>query len=169
MNKQDVVIADGYLKIAINLDDIMESVSDEERARYSEGLVVNDAAMTAAVDLLIHGSTNANGFWRCESNREWLEPHRARVIEHLDAILFKALSGAITRRLNAEEQEKRLGAWAWKMFHAWPEDHRYDGSRPWLENNPDSTKKYMDAYRQAEREAKAIIEETRAATGGEQP
>jgi hypothetical protein len=167
MDKQDVVIADGYLKIEINLDDIMESVSDEERARYSELLVVNDSAMTAAVDLLIHGSTNANGFWRCESNREWLEPHRARVIERLDAIMFEAPSGAITRRLNAEEQEKRLGAWAWKMFHAWPEEHH--GSRPWLDNDPARTEKYMDAYRVAEREAKTIIEETKAATGGEQP
>lgn len=114
-------------RISFEMSDLVDSLSQEDRrelARY----VAADSTLFAAVLECVTSEGRFGRFFTEDSDGDWwfdnktLLELREKLIPLMPQVARGAVEEALRQRNVAKAEERRFHDWAWKLFHAWPED-----------------------------------------------
>jgi|GEM_PF-4573722 len=115
-------------EIRITLRDLVEELSEADRADMLRHLVASPVLFGAVLECVAGGGSMPSFF--NESDEPWWFDHetvlklREKLIPLMPEVAKAIATEALGRRDAAQAELKRFDDWAWKMYHAWPEDYR---------------------------------------------
>lgn len=120
-------------KLCIDVNDVIDELTTEEKLEFASSLVWEDTVLREVVRVL-SDDLATDGF-----NYNIFEM-RKLLAEKMPDVLRSLVQGILMMWLREKKERQRADTWAWKMYHAWPEEYRK--SRPELE--PYEPIKYLD-------------------------
>jgi hypothetical protein len=114
-------------RLTIGLLDLIETLSEADRAEVARYLCASAVLMKAVLDNVVKGEffeEDERGTWWFD-RRELLEL-REKLIPVLPDVAAKIAAEALHQRDQAVAEKERHERWAWKMYHAWPKTYWRD-------------------------------------------
>jgi hypothetical protein len=108
-------------KIEIDLFDLFGELTREEQLKLVDHLALNGEVVLQVAKLLIDGHTDS-GSWMGHCPKDDEEKARAMIVEHQKGLAAEVLRDVMHDRNLARADADRISDWAWKMYHAWPEN-----------------------------------------------
>ena len=110
----------------IDVGFVMGGLSDETKSHLAMYLLTDDRLIQAVVEQMVDGITYDDaGLWWSMS-AEAIGRLRERLCEKLPEIAARAVKTLIHDRNAALAAAKQEWDWAWRLWHAWPEEHWRD-------------------------------------------
>lgn len=109
-------------KIALDVYDLVQSLSEEDRAEVARQVVADEHLFAAVLDCVVAGSffeDAPGGHWWFDS-RSVLEL-REKLLPLMPEIAREAVKAALHQRDEAKADAERHRTWAYAMYHAWPD------------------------------------------------
>lgn len=123
-------------KLEINIHGLLEHLSPEAKIDFIDRLSCENAIIRHVADQIFEGATE---FRSCGGDYETgpeptteLGKARREVWKNADRLSLEEIDRLQRQLKYAQEKEKEYSDWAWKMWHAWPEE--YICSRPEKQN-----------------------------------
>ena len=104
------------MELKISLWDILNELTDEQKHEIAEHLIWDQAIFDDFVDRIATERVVTDSF---NSN---LYKARLRLIELLPQLHQEMIRSLLTELREARAQENRLTIWAYRLYHAWPDD-----------------------------------------------
>ena len=125
-------IEDG--KISIRLDELVDALSEDERKHVAR-MVMHDVSLFGAVlDLVRDGECFGDDVGPWWFDRGALLELRTKLMPLMADVARASLTEALRQRNEAKADADRHRAWAYKLYHAWPESlwrERPQGPAEW--------------------------------------
>lgn len=126
-------IADG--KIQIDVSDLVDSMSAEDKRRIARSLCADDYLIKAVLEIVADTSPSGYGhfFEDDEDNGPWwfcsrtVLELREKLLPLMPTAARQAVLEALRQRDAAKADLKRHSDWAWRLYHAWPKDSHWRG------------------------------------------
>jgi hypothetical protein len=113
-------------KLEIDLSELVESLSPEEKASFARTLVANDYLFAGVLQCVTDDSRYVGHYFTDDPDGEWwfdarkVLELREKLVPLMPSVAQGAVLEALRQRNAAQEQEKRMSDWAWKLYHRWP-------------------------------------------------
>ena len=107
-------------ELTLNITELLEGMDLEARRDLAQSLAIDDDVFQAVADRICFGITD-NGSWvgRCQTE----EKARAYLVSNVSAAAKRLVKQLQHDAEQAKLVEKRMDEWAWKMYHAWPDEY----------------------------------------------
>lgn len=117
-------------KLEIDLSDLVDALDKEDHVKLAR-LVAADKQLFAAVLECVSSESRFGYYFADAEEGEWwfdggtLLELREKLLPMMPAIARGAVEEALRQRNHAQDEKKRYYDWAWRLYHAWPDDKRY--------------------------------------------
>lgn len=108
-------------KASFDVFEFLDGLEAEEKVKLAQSIGCEKDVIRSVVDLLLDDMTHADGYWIAHSADDTLEEQRVRILQKLDAVLFEVAKDCRHDRDNAEKLGRAYAEWAFKLYHAWPD------------------------------------------------
>lgn len=114
-------------KLTIDLPELLESLSEQERKEAARFLVAEPELFAAVLECVADESRFGH-FFSDDPSGPWsfdtrcVLSLREKLMPLMPIIAREAVREALHQRDQAQADERRWHDWAWKLFHAWPKE-----------------------------------------------
>lgn len=111
------ITKDGNL--VLDLRELVKSMSNETRNEFLKSLCADETLFDAVVDQLATGVYFEDWWFDSRTVTAW----RAKLVELMPEVTRQLVRHLIFQRDSAEAEKERLNTWAYKLYHAWPDEY----------------------------------------------
>lgn len=133
-------------ELRIDLLALVEALPNKDRNDLARYLVADELLWRAVLECVTDDSKYFGHYFKDDEEGEWSFHHttvlklRELLVPLMPEIARLAVEEALRQRNQAQENERRTDAWAWKLYHAWPRDEwrsRPVGPGDWTKGDED--------------------------------
>lgn len=119
--------------IQLDVGELVDAMSPEDKRRVARQLCADTHLIKAILEIVAdQGESGYGHYFTDDEDGEWWFDSRTtlelreKLIPLMPVAAQQAVREALYQRDQAMAAERRTSSWAWKMYHAWPDEHWRD-------------------------------------------